>query len=134
MFAQRFGVAKQFGYSLDHRENLIPADERVQRNSKIRLSRKSATNAQSETYLRLATNHALDCRQPDIVDLRIRTPDPAPCDRNLELAWQIVELGIARQHAIPFQSERRCVANLIRIHSGDGAACYVACDVAASAG
>jgi hypothetical protein len=51
-------------------------------------------------------NHALGRGHADIVDLRIRAPDAASRDGDLELARQVVELGVPRQHAIRFQRER----------------------------
>ena len=106
MFAQLVGIAKQFGDSLDHRQNLIPAHKGIQRCAEVGIGRKSAAHAQSEANLRLSMNHALDRGQADIVDLRIGAPDAASRDGNLELARQVVELGIPRQHAIGFERER----------------------------
>ena len=63
----------------------------------------------------------------------IGAPDAASRDGNLELARQIVELGIARQHSICFQRKRRSIADLVRIHAGDRAAGDVARDIAAGA-
>ena len=133
VFAQLIGVAKQLGDSLDHRQNLIPAHERIQRRTQVRLGGKSAAHAQAKTNLRLSLNHALGRSQADIVDLRVGAPDAASRDRDLELARQVVELGIARQHSIRFQRERRSIADLVRVHAGDRAARNVARHIAAGA-
>ena len=106
MFAQLLGVTKQLCDSPDNRKNLIPADEGVQSRSQIRLGGEPAAHAQPEANLRLPAQDTLDRSQADIVDLRIRAPDAAARDGNLELAREVVELGIAREHSIRFEGKR----------------------------
>ena len=48
MLAQNLGVTEQFGNSLDHRQNLIPPDKRVQPRSEIGFGREPAGNAQGK--------------------------------------------------------------------------------------
>ena len=131
MFAQWFGITKQFRDSLDYRQNLIPANESVQRSAEIRLGGKSAAHSQCETCFRFAVNYAPDRCQSYVVDLRVGAPDAASGDRDLELARQVVELGISRQHAIRFEGQGRSVANLVRIHASDRAPGNIARDVPA---
>src|SRR5208282_2379426 len=69
----------------------------------------------------------------DIINFRVRAPASASGNRDFELARQIVELRVASQFAINGQSQRRCVHNLMRIQTRNGAAGDVARDVAASA-
>src|SRR6266550_1283062 len=94
VFAQDVGVAEEFGHALDHRHNLIPADERVQARAEIGLCRKSTGNSQGETNLGLAANRAGYRGQSNVVDFRIRAPHGASGDGDLELAREIVEVGI----------------------------------------
>ena len=56
MLAQNLGVAEQFGDALDHRHDLIPADERVQPRAKIRFSGKPSRDSQRESNFRLPAN------------------------------------------------------------------------------
>jgi hypothetical protein len=134
VFAQLIGVAKQLGDSPDHRQNLVPAHESIQRRAQVGFGGKSAAHAQCKANLRLSMNHTLGRGEADIVDLRIRAPDAASGDGDLELARQIVELGVPRQHAICLQRERRRIADLVRVHAGDGAARDVPSDITAGAG
>ena len=134
MFTQLAGVAKQFGNSTDHRQNLIPTHESIQWRAQVGFGGKSAAHAQAKTNLRLPVNLALGRGQPNIVDLRIGAPNAASGDRNLELARQVVELGIPCQHAIRFERQRGSIADLVRIQAGNGAARYIASHIPAGAG
>jgi hypothetical protein len=79
-------------------------------------------------------NASLNGSKAHIVNFRIRAPHTASGDRKLELARQVIKLGIARQHPVRLESEGRGVANLICIHSSNRAAGNVAGDIAAGAG
>ena len=99
MFAENLGIAEEFGNALDDRHDLIPADERVEARTEIRFCGESSGNAQGESNFRLAPMRARDRGQADVVDLRIRAPGVASGDGDLELARQVVELGISREQA-----------------------------------
>src|SRR5260370_38337858 len=45
MFAQLVGVAKQFGDTLNHRKNLVPAHEGIQGSAQVRRRRQSTANS-----------------------------------------------------------------------------------------
>src|SRR5438270_3963247 len=72
--------------------------------------------------------------QTDIVNLRIRAPDAASSDRDLEFAGKIVEVSIACQHARGFERQRRSIANLIGIDPSDRTTRNITSDIAAGAG
>src|SRR5208282_4946906 len=97
VFAQHVGDTEQFGNALDHGQNLIPANKSIQAGAEIRFSGKSAGNAQREANFRLAASRASDRRQTDVVDFGIGAPGVASGDRDLELARQVVELGVSSQ-------------------------------------
>ena len=75
------------------------------------------------------TNHG----QADVVDLGIRAPLAASRDRNLELARQVVELGVACQQPRGFENQRRGIDDFVSIDSCDRAAGDVAYHVTAGA-
>ncbi len=106
VFPQLVGVAEQLGDSPDHRQNLVPAHKGIQRRAQVGLGGKSPTHSQPKANFRLATNHTFGCSQPNIVDLRVGAPHAASRDGDLELARQVIELGIPRQHAIRFERQR----------------------------
>ena len=56
----------------------------------------SATNPKTVPNLLLPVLDALECSEPDIVDLGIRAPDRAARDGDLELAREIDEVGMGR--------------------------------------
>ena len=62
MFAQHVGVAEQLGNSFDHRQNLVPADERIQPCSEIRFGRESACDSQGEADLGRSANACASAR------------------------------------------------------------------------
>src|SRR5580693_883150 len=133
VLAQLVRVTEQLGNSPDHRQNLVPAHERIQRRTQVGLGRKPPAHAQGETNLRLSFNDTLSRSEANIVNLRIGAPDAASRDGNLELARQVVELGIPCQHLVGFERERRSIAYLVRVHACDGAAGYVSRDIPAGA-
>jgi hypothetical protein len=63
---------------------------------------------------------AFDCRQGDVVDLWIGAPDGAAGDGDLELARQIVELGVAVDLARDGLGQRRGVDQLVAVEAGQG--------------
>ena len=70
-------------------------------------------------------------RERHVVDLRIRAPDAAARDGDLELARQVVEIGAAVEHVRGGLREGRGVRDLVGVHSRHRAAGHVARDVAA---
>ena len=54
MLAQDLGIAEELGNALDHRHDLIPADERVQARAEIGFGGKPTGNSQRESNFRLA--------------------------------------------------------------------------------
>ena len=82
---------QKFRDAFEHGQHLLPAHKGIQANTKVRIGRQPSANTQREPDLRAAANR----RQSDIVNLRIRAPNPASRDRYFELARQIVEVGIS---------------------------------------
>src|SRR5208282_775493 len=133
MLPQYIRIAKQFGNPLDGRQDLVPADKRVQSRSQVRFGGEPSRNSQGETYFGGSAQDASRRGQPNIVDLRIRAPHPAPGNRNLEFSGKVVEVAIPRQHSRCFQRQRRSITNFVRVHSRDRTAGDISCDIAASA-
>ena len=134
MLAQNVGVAEQFGNAFDHGQNLVPANERVQARSEIRLGREAAGDAQRESDFRLSADGASDRGQADVIDFRIRAPHAASGDRDFEFARQVVKLGVAGEQPRRFQHQRRCVDDFVGIDACDRASGHVTHHIAAGAG
>src|SRR3984957_2216284 len=75
--------------------------------------------------------HSSGCGQTHVVNLRIRAPDAASGNRDLEFTRKIVKLIISRQHLRCFESKRRGIADFVSIHPGNWATGHVSCDVSA---
>src|ERR1700722_15823137 len=75
--------------------------------------------------------HSSSRSQTHVVNLRIRAPDAASGNRDLEFTRKIVELIISRQHLRCFESKRRGIADFVSIHPGNWATGHVSCDVSA---
>src|SRR5579871_4043696 len=131
MFAEYVGITEDLCYSLDDGHNLIPPNESIQASAEIRLSRKSSGNTKRKSDFGRAVHFSSDCCQANVVDLRIRAPGVASCDRDLELARQIVEIGVPSKELRDFEHERRSVDNFVSIDPGNRATGHVADDVAA---
>src|SRR5205823_9665179 len=112
--AQYLALTKKFCDAFEDGQHLLPPHKGIQANPKVRIGSVPSANAQREADLRAAAHGS----QPDIVDLRIRAPNPAARDRYFELARQVVKISIARNEAICFQHQRRRIADLIRINTG----------------
>ena len=134
VFAQNIGVAEQFRNPFDHGQNLIPAHEGVQARAEIRFGRESSGNAQREADFRLSADRARNRGQANVIDFRVGAPYGASGDRDLELARQVVELGIAGQQLRRLMYERRCVDDFVGVYAGDGASGHVADNIAAGSG
>src|SRR4030081_973012 len=76
---------------------------------------------------------AADSGQADVINLRIRAPYVAAGNRNFEFARQVVKIIVAPKRLADLQSQWRCVANLVRVDSRDGASGNVAGYVTAGA-
>src|SRR5439155_13188283 len=88
-------LAEDLGYALDHGHHLVPAHEGVQAHRKMRFRREPAAHAQGESNLGMPVKRPRESGQSNVVDLRIRAPDAAAGDRDLELARQVVEVTVA---------------------------------------
>ena len=128
VFAQALLRPKDFGNSLYDIHRLIDLYESVQALSQIRFGGKTSCNANRETYFLTTAGRRL-C---NVVDLRVRAPERAACDRYLELSWKIVKVGIARQAACRCQRNWSRIQRFIVCNSGKRATCDVAHHIAAS--
>src|ERR1700756_6002933 len=94
MFAKRLAIAENFRDALNHGYHLAPLHKGVESHPQVRIGRQPSPNAQRKTNLGTVPCLTTDRGQTYIVDLRIRAPDAASRDRNLEFAWKIVKIGI----------------------------------------
>src|SRR5579864_1351299 len=131
VIAEHVLVAKDFRDGADDRQDLIRLHERVEADGEMGIGGESAAHTQREADFALTPADTLDCGQADVVNLRIRAPDRAARNRNLELARKIVELGVSREHVGRFEGEPRRIANFVGGNAGDRAAGDVARDVTA---
>ena len=69
----------------------------------------------------------------DVVDLRVGAPEGAAGDRDFELARQVVELRVRREHVRDFDGERRRVDEFVAVEAGERAAGDVPRHVSAGA-
>src|SRR5260221_9871882 len=97
----------------------------------MRLGGKSSPNAYRESDFSLPRLLAHHRREGQIIDLRIRAPILAAADADLELARQVVEIGIVDQQLRHFVDQWRRVAKFMRVQSCQRAARYVSRDIAA---
>ncbi len=97
----------------------------------MRLGGEPAAYAEGIPDLFLAIDDALDGGQADVVDLGEGAPDGAAADGDLELAGEVVELGVRREEMRDLEGEGTGVEELMLVEAGDGAAGNVADDVAA---
>src|SRR5216683_665658 len=134
VLAEHFRFTKELRHAAYHGDSLLPPHESVQANAKLRIGGKTASHAQRKSDLIEVQSLSRDSSKSDIIDLGIRAPRMATGDRNLELARQIVELGIAAKLAIQLQRQRRSIAIFVRVKTRQGASRNVPRDVAACAG
>ena len=99
----------------------------------MRIGGETAAYAYGESGFDTADAPAGDGSEADVVDLGIIAPRAAAGDGHLELAGEIVKLGVAAQRAIDFQRERRGIAEFVGVETGQWATGDVAGDVAAGA-
>ena len=129
VLAEHAAVAEDLGDPADHGQHLVPADEGVEPEGEVGVGRQSAAHADREPHLvRLRVAQG---GESDVVDLGIRAPGPAARDRDLVLARQVVELGVAVEHPRRRLDERRGVDDLVGVDSCERAAGDVARVVAA---
>jgi len=129
ILAEHAAVAEDLGDPADHRQHLVPADERVEAEGEVGVRRQPAAHADREPDL--ARLRVAQGGESDVVDLGIRAPGPAARDRDLVLARQVVELGVAVEHPSRRLHERRGVDDLVGVDSCERAAGDVARVVAA---
>ena len=127
--AQPLLLAEDFGHGANNANSLIGPHEDVEPNREMRLVRQAAADAQRIAQLAVA----LCRRETNVVDLGISAPGGAAGCGDLELARQIVELGIRRQQVRDFGRDRRSVDDFIGGDSRQRAAGDVADHVAAGA-
>src|SRR2546426_6913931 len=115
--------------SPEDRQHLVPAHERIEPRGEARVGREPAADPDHEADL--PRPRVPERREPYVVDLRVRAPHSAAGDRDLVLARQVVEGGVAAEHARRRVDERRGVHDLVGVQAGERAAGDVARDVAA---
>src|SRR5262245_48167924 len=127
---EHVGVAEDLGDRADHRERARLGHERVEPNAEVGIGGEPAADPDRVADLagRMARRG-----EPDVVDLGIRAPGAAARDRDFELPRQIVEGGVAVQHARRLENDRRGVDQLTGVQAGDRAAGDVAGHVPARA-
>src|SRR6267154_2751549 len=134
ILAKHFRFAKQLRHAAYDGDNLLPLDESVEPNAKMRIGRKPARDAQGKSDLLTIEPLSRNGGEAYIVDFWIRAPGPAAGDGNFELARQIIELRIAAQPAIQLQSQRRSIAIFVRVKTRQGTAGNISRHVPASTG
>src|SRR4029077_1491305 len=134
VFAEHLRFTKELRDPAYNGDSLLPSHKGVQANAEVRIGGKTASHAQRESDLIPVRALSRDRGESDIIDLRIRAPRTAAGDRNLELARQIVELGIASYLPVDLQSQWRSVAVLGRVKTRHRASRNISRHVAASAG
>ena len=101
---QHVAVPEDLRDAADHRQHLAPAHEGVERPGEVRVGGQPAADAHGEPDL--PGGGVAHGREADVVDLGIDAPAPAARDRDLVLARQVVEVGVAVQHARGAMHER----------------------------
>src|SRR5258708_6444431 len=101
VLAQDFRLTKQLRHAAYHRDRLLPTDESVQANAEMWIGGETASHTQRETDLVTMQTLSCDGSQTHIIDFGIRAPGTAASNGHLELARQIVKLGVAAQ--LPIQ-------------------------------
>src|SRR5205085_1151050 len=126
ILAQSRLFAKQLGYDADDFQSLLQWHEAIETNAQMGIGRKSAAHAQGETQFRSIGSIALNCRQRNVIDLRIGAPATASSGCDLELARQIVEVRIGGKFVCDALRNGRSVDNLVLCDSRQGASGYIA--------
>src|ERR1700678_4240787 len=93
--AQAILITKNFSDGLDGAHHLFGPNEGVETNGEMRISGKTAADAQRESDFFFAVGEAFDGSQTDVINFGIRAPHRAAGDGHLKFAWQIVVIGIA---------------------------------------
>src|SRR5882757_9870298 len=104
VLAQHFGLAEQFRHAAYNRDRLLPSDESVQANAKMRIGGETPSHTQRETDLVTMQTLSRDGCQTHIIDFGICAPGLAAGNGHLELARQIVKLGVTAQLSIQLGS------------------------------
>src|SRR5579864_4413997 len=126
-------VTEEFGDAFDDRDDLIPSDEGVEPRTEVRFGGEASGNAMRESDFRIPVHATRDRGKANVVDLGIRAPDRASGDGDFELAWQVVELGVAGKQARGFEDEWGGIDEFVGIDAGNGASGNVAHNIAAGA-
>src|SRR5262245_14819852 len=123
-------LAEDLGDRANDRQRAGRRHERVEPHAEVRIGGEPAADPDGVADLagRMARRG-----EADVVDLGIRAPRAAARDRDLELPRQVVEGGVAVQHARRLEHDGRGVDQLVGIEAGDGAAGDVAGHVPARA-
>src|SRR5260221_13339863 len=104
VLAEHLGFAKQLRHTAYNRDSLLPPHESVQANAEVRIGGETTGHAQRESDFLSVQALSRDSSKSNIIDFGIGAPRPATSDGNLELARQIIELGIAAKLPIQLQS------------------------------
>src|SRR4029077_6482814 len=107
ILSENSAVAKDLGNPLKNRNDLVGAYEGVESRGEKGVCRKAAAYPQREPDLIPAPDSAADRGEANIVDFCIATPGTAARDANLEFAGKVVEIGIADEELVGFESEGR---------------------------
>ena len=101
-----FAVAEKFGDAFNNRDYLVPADESIEAQREVRVCGEASADTQREAKFGIWTLFATNRCKAYIVDLRVSAPDVAAGDANLELAGEIIKIGVANERLCGFTDER----------------------------
>ena len=124
-------LAEDADDGLDDGEGLVLRDEGGDADGEVGLGGEAAADAEGVADLFDTVDFALDGGEGDVVDLRVGAPLGAAGDGDLELARQVVELGIRGEVVRDLDGERAGVEQFVLVQAGERAAGDVADDVAA---
>ncbi len=151
VFAEVLLLAEDLGGGDDDGEGLILADEGGNTDGHVGLGGEASADAQCVAdfnflvvgggcggvrcwqFSVVSGLGAGDGGEADVVDLGVGAPEGAAGDGDLELAREVVEVGVGGEDVGDFYGEGGAVDELVGIEAGEGAAGDVADDVSAGA-
>ena len=104
-FSRRTSLRGNFGDAAGDGDDLLPGHKGVKAHGQVRIGRRPPPT-RTEIRFEAPDAPAGDGSKANVVDLGIIAPGAAAGDRHLELAGEIVKLGVAAQRAIDLQRER----------------------------
>ncbi len=131
VFAEGVLLAEGADDGEDDVQSLILPDEGRDADGDVGLGGEAAADAQGVADLFHAVDGALDGGEGYVVDLGVGAPEGAAGDGDLELAREVVELGVGGELVGDLDGEGTGVDKLVAVEAGDRAAGDVADDVAA---